>query len=330
MSNALKTTATGGIVIGGLTFTATGIECDIAKPPSIAIVRRAVKFVGRGISGTNWWAGDLANNAEQWGEEYVELLGELTLPEETQRNLAWVSDRVKPVNRLTNLSWTHHQAVAPLTPTQQKNWLKKAQPKEGELKPQLSVSQLKRAIRESQPEPETPPLPDGTYNLIYADPPWRYEHCKTDNRKIENQYPTMELDDICALEVQSVAAPDCVLFLWATSPKLSESIQVIEAWGFNYRTCMAWVKDRIGMGYYARQRHELLLIATQGTPHPPSESNRPDSVTEAPREEHSKKPDRFYEIIESMYPKAEKVELFCRRPREGWTAWGNEVNNGGA
>ncbi len=97
------------------------------------------------------------------------------------------------------------------------------------------------------------------------------------------------------------------------------------SWGFTYKTCMIWAKDRIGMGYYARQRHEILLIATQGSPGTPSETDRPDSVIDAAREEHSRKPVVFYETIETMYPKAEKLELFCREPRDGWTAWGNEV-----
>jgi N6-adenosine-specific RNA methylase IME4 len=160
---------------------------------------------------------------------------------------------------------------------------------------------------------------------VYADPPWRYEHSKTDNRKIENQYPTMELGEICRLPVQGICEDDCTLFLWATSPKLAESLEVLAAWGFKYRTCMVWVKDKIGMGYYARQQHELLLIATRGNPGTPAPPNRPSSVVNAPRTKHSKKPVEFYAAIEKMYPKASKVELFCRQPRDGWQVWGNQV-----
>jgi N6-adenosine-specific RNA methylase IME4 len=163
-----------------------------------------------------------------------------------------------------------------------------------------------------------------TYPVIYSDPPWRYEHVKTDNRAIENQYPTMDLVDICALPVAELATPDAVLFMWATSPKLAESMLVIEAWGFVYRTCMVWIKDKIGMGYYARQRHELLLIATKGTPPTPEPSVRPDSVIEAPRLKHSAKPAVFAEMIETMYPEFPRVEMFCRTPRPGWDVWGNQ------
>lgn len=164
------------------------------------------------------------------------------------------------------------------------------------------------------------------YPVIYADPPWRYEHAATTNREIENHYPTMALEEICALPVREIAAQDAVLFMWTTSPKLAESFRVLDAWGFTYRTSMVWVKDVIGMGYYARQRHELLLIATRGTEMPaPAPSDRPDSVVEAPRGRHSEKPDLFYGLIDRMYPNAPKVELFARTRRQGWAAWGNQA-----
>ncbi len=170
-----------------------------------------------------------------------------------------------------------------------------------------------------------PLVSDVKYPVVYADPPWRYEHVETESRAIENQYPTMALEDICAIPLGDVTTDDCVLFLWATSPKLAEAMRVVEAWGFNYRTSMVWVKDKIGMGYYARQRHELLLICTKGHPPTPAPSDRPDSVVEASRDAHSAKPAVFYDVIERMYPTLPKIELFCRSPRDGWGAWGNQA-----
>jgi N6-adenosine-specific RNA methylase IME4 len=164
----------------------------------------------------------------------------------------------------------------------------------------------------------------GLHPIIYADPPWRYEHAESATREIENQYPTMELDEICALPVAEVCTDDAVLFLWATSPKLAEALRVVEAWGFTYRTCMVWDKERIGMGYYARQQHELLLIATKGEPPAPPPEARPASVIREPRGGHSRKPECFYEIIERMYGPLAKLELFCRTPRPGWKVWGNQ------
>ena len=185
------------------------------------------------------------------------------------------------------------------------------------------VQKRERAeIRKNPPPIQTN---GGTFQVLYADPPWRYDFSKSDSRGIENQYPTLSVEDICALDVPALCEPDCVLFLWATSPKLPQAMAVMEAWGFTYKTCMVWVKDKIGMGYYARQRHELLLIGTKGKPPVPFPEDRPDSVIEAPRGRHSEKPPRCYEIIEAMYPNGSRIELFARTARDTWSAWGNET-----
>lgn len=167
----------------------------------------------------------------------------------------------------------------------------------------------------------------GKFPIILADPPWQYEHIETENRAIENHYPTMQLSDIAALPIAQLSADDAVMFLWATSPKLFEAMSVLHCWGFTYRTCMVWVKDKIGMGYYARQRHELLLIGTRGNLPTPLPSNRPDSVITAPRGKHSEKPVEAYELIEKMYPEYRKIELFSRSVREGWHGWGNQYDD---
>lgn len=164
----------------------------------------------------------------------------------------------------------------------------------------------------------------GTFNVIYADPPWQYDYSPTEARAIENQYPTMPLADICELPVSEIAAEDCVLFLWTTSPKLEDALTVLRAWGFTYKTNMVWVKDKIGMGYYARQQHELLLIATKGALPVPEPATRPASVICGERAAHSAKPESVYGLLERMYPDFPKVELFCRAPREGWSVWGNQ------
>jgi N6-adenosine-specific RNA methylase IME4 len=163
----------------------------------------------------------------------------------------------------------------------------------------------------------------GPFPVLYADPPWRYDFAEDHGRQIENHYPTMSLDEIKTLEVP--AGDDAVLFLWTTSPKLREGMEVLEAWGFSYVTCMVWVKDRIGMGYYARQQHELMLIGKRGALPVPDPEDRPSSVIQAPRGEHSAKPDVVYELLERMYPFLERCELFQRRPRDGWAGWGNQV-----
>jgi N6-adenosine-specific RNA methylase IME4 len=165
----------------------------------------------------------------------------------------------------------------------------------------------------------------GVYPVLLADPPWRYDHPISDSRRIENQYPTMSIEEIINLDVPSITAYDAILFLWVTTPMLEKGLKVLNAWGFSYRTSMVWVKPSVGMGQWVRQRHELLLVGVKGNIPTPKGSNKPDSVIEAPREEHSKKPEIVYEIIERMYPELPKIELFSRNKRDGWEAWGFEV-----
>lgn len=164
------------------------------------------------------------------------------------------------------------------------------------------------------------------YPVIYADPPWRYEFSSDDADMIENHYPTMALSEICALPVEDMATPDAILFLWATSPKLEEAMSVLNSWGFTYRTCAIWDKQHIGMGYYFRQQHELLLVATRGSMPVPAPSNRPASVVSEKKGGHSAKPAAFAEMIERMYPELPKLEMFCRAPRDGWRVWGNQAH----
>ncbi len=169
---------------------------------------------------------------------------------------------------------------------------------------------------------------DKKYNVIYADPPWRYEHASDSTMNVEAHYDTLSLDDICNLNVSDISHTDAVLFLWSPSALLFNAMNVINAWGFEYRTCMVWFKKAPVLGHNLKQVHELLLIAKKGNLPAPLPENRPVSVVEAPREGHSKKPDVFYEVIEKMYPEFSKIELFARRRRLGWDCWGDEVDGG--
>jgi N6-adenosine-specific RNA methylase IME4/ParB-like chromosome segregation protein Spo0J len=187
------------------------------------------------------------------------------------------------------------------------------------------VRTAERRERTAELAATSPPQATGIFSVLCADPPWRYDANPTpDSRAIENHYPTMTADELAALPLP--AADDAVLFLWVTSPKLVEGVELMQAWGFDYRTCMVWVKDKIGMGYYARQQHELLLIGRRGDLPVPEPSDRPSSVISAPRERHSAKPAEAYELIERMYPRLPRVEIFARGPRPGWAVWGNEAD----
>jgi N6-adenosine-specific RNA methylase IME4 len=164
------------------------------------------------------------------------------------------------------------------------------------------------------------------YNVVYADPPWRFEpwsRISGMDRAADNHYESMSLDEIKAIRV--LAAPDCVLFLWATQPMLPQALEVMAAWGFTYVSHWVWEKDRIGLGYWSRNVHELLLIGTRGDVPAPLPGEQLESIIQAPRGEHSAKPEVFARIIEQMFPNVPKLEMFARSRRPGWDQWGNEI-----
>jgi N6-adenosine-specific RNA methylase IME4 len=163
------------------------------------------------------------------------------------------------------------------------------------------------------------------FDLVLADPPWRYDFSKSSSKCIERHYPTMPLSAIAELPVAEVAARNAILFLWATAPKIQEALAVMASWGFIYKTNAVWDKQVNGMGYYFRGRHEHLLIGTRGQALTPPVSSRPASVISARRGRHSAKPPILYDILERMYPGLSKLELFARSVRPGWVSWGNQL-----
>lgn len=169
----------------------------------------------------------------------------------------------------------------------------------------------------------------GPFDLILADPPWRYEGATVDgSREIENQYPTASLEQIFTHFDQAEVNPkkESILFLWATAPKLDESLQVMRAWRFDYRSCAVWDKEKIGMGYWWRIQHELLLVGVRGNPSRTPECERISSIFREPRTSHSRKPECIYAWIERAFPAAVKLEMYQRTPRPGWAGWGNEAS----
>jgi N6-adenosine-specific RNA methylase IME4 len=172
-------------------------------------------------------------------------------------------------------------------------------------------------------------LPSKRYGVILADPEWKFEFWGGDSAMLSaaaNHYATSTLDVIKTRDVQSIAADDCVLFLWATAPMMPHALEVMTAWGFAYKTQMVWGKDRAGTGYWFRNKHELLLVGTRGKVPCPAAGTQWDSLILAPRGEHSAKPECFLEMIEQYFPTVPKIELNRRgAARSGWDAWGAEV-----
>ena len=194
-------------------------------------------------------------------------------------------------------------------------------------------------------------LPRRHYGAILADPPWRFRTWDK-AEAIPNtrgrhhgtfvsaavHYRTMAIEELCALPVSELAADDCALFLWITWPNLIDALDLIELWGFKFKTCaFAWMKaqatqlemfqddipDQMGMGYWTRANSEVCLLACRGKPKRLNADVR-QAIIE-PRREHSRKPDCVHERIERLVA-GPYVELFARARRAGWHAWGNEVD----
>lgn len=191
------------------------------------------------------------------------------------------------------------------------------------------AKQARRAEREQQLAAKTQALPDAKFNVVYADPEWTFQPWSREtglDRSASNHYPTSPLDVIKQRDVPSIAAKDCVLFLWATPAMLPEALAVMQAWGFVYKSHLTWVKDKLGLGYWFRNQHELLLVGTRGCIPAPAPGTQWPSVIQAPRGAHSAKPEPVLELIESYFPNLPKIELNRRGPaRPGWSAWGLEA-----
>jgi N6-adenosine-specific RNA methylase IME4 len=162
------------------------------------------------------------------------------------------------------------------------------------------------------------------YNVIYADPPWRYEN-PNGRGDPEFHYSTMALEEIKQISIPAVAS--AVLFLWTPTSHLVQALEVMQAWGFTYKSQCIWHKTvPTNFGIWFHMRHEILLIGTRGDIPPPAQAMQWKSVIKAPRgQKHSRKPNIFRQLIEAYFPNAAKLELFGRERMPGWDVCGNEA-----
>lgn len=324
------------LTVPGVELTSTGLV--FGSKVSIEDWEKAGEFLARAEGAVQWWIGDwllFGEGRPQWGDKYQQAVEKFGIPEKTLKDYKWVAMTYPPVGgklseRSDNLSWNHHRVAASQTPKFRKAMLVRAEA-DG-----WSVSDLRKEIKRIKRETSTPELPTGKYRVIYADPPWEYNDQRTADETSGREtgaavavYDTMPTPVICALHqggrsVQDLPAKDSALFLWATAPTLPDAMQVMAAWGFAYKAQYVWDKVAGYNGHYNDVQHELLLIGLRGDCQPESESLYTSVITVA-REGHSQKPAEFYEIIETMYPTGPYLEMFARKPREGWDVWGNQL-----
>jgi N6-adenosine-specific RNA methylase IME4 len=172
---------------------------------------------------------------------------------------------------------------------------------------------------------EPPPLPHrGPYRVIVVDPPWLTEIRGEDlsNHRVP-PYPPMSISEICAMDVASIAHPDCILWLWTTNSDFRHALQVLDAWGFEHKTILTWVKDRMGLGNWLRGQTEHCLMAARGKP--TVQLTNQTTALIAPVRAHSQKPEEFYALVESLCPAPRYAYLFSREERDGWDMHGDEI-----
>lgn len=293
----------------------------------------------------HWWIGDWLNYGERhYGEKYSQALEATGFDYSTLAHDKYVAGRIEFCRRRQNLPWSHHADVAALDPDEQDAMLDQAE-EHG-----WGQKDFRQAIREHKrlaASQDAGRFPPGKFRVLLADPPWEYSDQRTAGRattareasasgSAAAQYRTLSTDLICALRdtaglwVGNKAADDAALFLWATAPCLPDAFRVLAAWGFDYKAQFVWDKGRGFNGHYNDVQHELLLVALRGSC-PPSCESLTGSIVRAEKTAHSRKPDVFYQIVETLYPPAaageppSHLELFQRRPRDRWAGWGDEA-----
>ena len=169
------------------------------------------------------------------------------------------------------------------------------------------------------------------YQIILADPPWAYRNMGNIQATANSHYLTMNNEDICKLNVDLITDDNCILFLWATFPKIQEALDVIKAWGFEYKTVgFNWIKKNknggnfFGVGWYTKSNAEVCLIGVKGKA--PKISNSISSIIETVRERHSKKPDIVRDKIVEFCGDIPRIELFARERTKGWDVLGDEID----
>lgn len=173
------------------------------------------------------------------------------------------------------------------------------------------------------------------YNIIYADPPWRYNARNNPRTRFGKgaygHYSLMTMEDIEKLPIDKISADNCALFLWVTFPYLDKQIKLFEKWGFEYKTLgFSWIKTNkknnkpfFGIGYYSKSNCEVCLLGIKGKMKPIS--NKISSCVIAPKEEHSKKPDEVRKRIVDLFGDLPRIELFARQETDGWDCFGDEI-----
>lgn len=288
-----------------------------------------------------WWIGDWWAHGGKYGErsrvlEQLREAGHNPPPFNTCTRAADVARAFESTRRRVLLSFDDHKVVASLDERDQDWLLDRAQANDwthAELRDEVRRYKLDMLRRPGERKYETQTIEDlhelvksgKRFGTVYADPPWPYDNqgTRSATRRHYKEHNTMSIDDICALPVPQLLADNGHCHLWTTNSFLREAaVDVLEAWGVTYKSCLVWVKPDFGIGNYWRVGHEFLLLGVRGKA--PFQDNSQQSWLYQQAGEHSVKPAKIRRLIERCSP-GPYLELFGRQEVENWTVWGNEI-----
>lgn len=193
-----------------------------------------------------------------------------------------------------------------------------------------SVKQAYRQQTAATIKTSPPAFPQGPFSVLVVDPPWTYDNRGNDkSHRAANPYPSMSLADIAALPIRALSTPDAILWLWTTNAHLPYVFDLVEGWGFTYKTLLTWAKSKMGLGDWLRGQTEHCVMAIRGKPLVTLTNQT--TLLQGPLRAHSEKPDEFFALVDALCPTVPggKCELFARQSRPGWQQWGAELREAG-
>lgn len=319
--------------LNGFKFSKKGVHVPRGTKPDFGDFQGTFDFVVRVHKASGFWLVDLIKYAEsrpEWADKIDQLLDADVITEKTLRQYRYLGKNMLPEEeRIDGVGFTKHAIVAAMAPGEQKEWLERAKDHgwdSGDLKQEIRAAERVKVI-------DGQAVLEGMYRVILADPPWQYSDsgATLDGSlgKAERHYPSMTIEQLCNLPVKAHALPDSILFCWVTVPMLLLNPgprEVIEAWGFEYKTNFSWDKVLGMRGHYSHVTHEHLIVATRGSCLPDVPTPQPKSSQTIRRgPEHSKKPDEYRQMIEKHWTRGPYLELFGRAQVEGWDVFGNDA-----
>lgn len=311
----------GGFMFHGRTVTPVGT-------PSPEGFERALLATAHVSEVSPWWVGGLvayAENRGDWDEVLEHAMSLTGWARATLLNLGWLYRASTETVRNLAPSPAHLKKVAKLSTDEQRVWLEKARAEE------LTTSELEREVKASARRAviEGQPVLAGKHRVLMADPPWSYQNAQPSGSTSARHYPTLTVEELCALPVRDHVMADAVLGFWVPGPLLGDNpgpFHVIEAWGFTYKAFIAWDKVEGAGGHYTDGGAELFLICTRGSCTPDVPTGLPHSVITARKSRvHSEKPPEFRQLLEKHWTLGPYLELFGREPVEGWSVFGNDA-----